>query len=101
MRKPSFAQLIKKSTVPVLVDFYADWCGPCKTLGPIVAETAKVFHDKIKFIKVNVEKQQALARTYNVQSIPTLILFQGERILWRKTGLLSKKELIKHLNNTI
>lgn len=101
MKKPPFNQLIKKSDVPVLVDFYADWCGPCKTLSPIVQDVAKSLSGKVKVIKINVDKNNALAAQFNIRSIPTLILFKKGVPTWRKAGLLTKRELIKSINSSI
>ncbi len=101
MKKPPFNQLIKKSEVPVLVDFYADWCGPCKTLSPIVQDVAKSLSGKIKVIKINVDKNNALAAQFNIRSIPTLILFKKGTPAWRKAGLLTKREMIKTIESKL
>mmetsp|Transcript_6712 Transcript_6712/g.16381 ORF Transcript_6712/g.16381 Transcript_6712/m.16381 type:complete len:103 (-) Transcript_6712:140-448(-) len=101
MKKPPFNQLIKKSDVPVLVDFYADWCGPCQTLSPIVQEVAKSLSGKVKVIKINVDKNNALAAQFNIRSIPTLILFKNGAPAWRKAGLLTKREMIKNLESKL
>jgi len=101
MKKPPFNQLLKQSEIPVLVDFYADWCGPCQTLSPIVQQMSQSFSGKIKVIKINVDKNRAVAEKFNIRSIPTLILFKAGHIVWRKAGLLTKKELITQLNNSI
>ena len=101
-RKKSFSDLLKSSQVPVLVDFYADWCGPCKVLSPIVQEVASELHGRIKVIKVNVDKNRSASMKYGIQSIPTLMLFERGKILWRQAGSMSKKQLIqsleRHLN---
>lgn len=101
MKKPPFNQLIKKSEVPVLVDFYADWCGPCQTLSPIVQDVAKTMTGKLKVIKINVDKNNALAAQFNIRSIPTLILFKNGAPAWRKSGLLTKREMIKNLESKL
>ncbi|MBV6646491.1 MAG: thioredoxin [Cyclobacteriaceae bacterium] len=100
MKKPPFNQLINGDT-PVLVDFYADWCGPCKTLSPIVSQVSFEMKGKVKVIKINTDRNQTLAGKFNIRSIPTLILFRKGKILWRKSGLMNKRELINHLNNSI
>ena len=97
MKKPPFNQLIKRSDVPVLVDFYADWCGPCQTLGPIVQDVARALSGKMKVIKINVDKNHALAAQLNIRSIPTLILFKNGVPAWRKAGLLTRREMIENL----
>lgn len=101
MSKPPFKQLLSKSDVPVLVDFYADWCGPCKTMGPIIGDMSKKFSGRVKVVKINVDKNNGLANQLNIKSIPTLILFNKGKIVWRKAGLLSKKDLITYINNSI
>jgi thioredoxin 1 len=92
-KKKTFSELLKKSQVPVLVDFYADWCGPCKTLSPIVQEVSSAFHGRVKVIKVNVDKNQNASLRYGIRGVPTLILFRNGNILWRQSGVLSKREL--------
>lgn len=100
-KKKSFSALLKESETPVLVDFYADWCGPCQTLSPIVEEVAKEMHGRVKVIKVNVDKNQVAALHYQVRSIPTLILFHKGEILWKRAGLMTKRDLFSSLNNFI
>ena len=69
-----FSELIK-SDIPLLVDFYADWCGPCKTMEPVIKDIADELHDKLKVIKINTDKNQQVSQAYGVQGIPTFILF--------------------------
>lgn len=97
-RKKSFGDLLKSSDVPVLVDFYADWCGPCKVLSPTVREVASAFHGKVKVIKVDVDRNQHAAMKYGIRGVPTLILFHKGRILWRQAGVLNKRQLQAVLN---
>ncbi len=72
--------------MPVLVDFYADWCGPCKTMNPIVQQVASEFAGKLKVLKVNVDTNQAAAAQYKVQGVPTFILFHKGQIVWKRAG---------------
>lgn len=100
-KKKNFSELIKQSEVPVLVDFYADWCGPCQTLSPVVQQVAHEMSGTIKVIKVNVDNNQAAALHYQVRSIPTLILFRKGELLWRRAGLMTKRDLLSLVNNSI
>ena len=93
MPKKSFQELIQAPGMPVLVDFYADWCGPCKTMAPILEQVAKNQAGKVKVIKINVDHSQAVAQQYRVQGIPTLILFYQGRILWRQSGVVPAHQL--------
>lgn len=78
---------------PVLVDFYADWCGPCQMMAPVLKEVAQEMGDKLKVIKIDVDKNQPIAQRFGVRSIPTLILFQNGEIKWQKAGVVTKREL--------
>ncbi len=90
----SFQELIEGET-PVLVDFSAEWCGPCKMMAPILKELKVEVKESVKIIKIDVDKSPQAASVYQVQSVPTLILFQKGQILWRKSGVTSAKELVK------
>lgn len=93
MSKKSFSQLLKESETPVLVDFYAEWCGPCKAMSPTLEQFAKENSGKLKVIKVNVDKNQTAALHYNVRSVPTLILFKKGNTVWRQSGALDMGHL--------
>jgi thioredoxin 1 len=93
-KKKSFKELIKSPDVPVLVDFYATWCGPCQTLSPVVQEVAREMSGQLKVIKVDVDRNQAAAQQFQIRGVPTLILFKGGKVLWRKSGLMTKRELM-------
>ena len=93
MAKKSFAELIKSPGMPVLVDFYADWCGPCKTMNPVVEQLAKDFSGKLKVIKINVDKNQAAAQQYRVQGVPTFMLFKNGQVVWKQAGALPGHQL--------
>jgi thioredoxin 1 len=90
----SFNNIIN-SEKPVLVDFYAIWCGPCKVLGPVLKEVKDNLGDKVSIIKIDVDKNQQLASQYQVRGVPTMILFQNGKQLWRQSGVLDKSDIIK------
>jgi thioredoxin 1 len=96
--KPNFADLISNSDKPVLVDFYADWCGPCKAMAPMIAEIAGEMSDKLKVIKVDVDKNPSVSTAYKISGVPTLILFHKGQIKWRQSGLIPKPDLVRVLS---
>jgi len=92
----TFADLINSET-PVLVDFYADWCGPCKMMAPELEKFAETMKGKVKVIKVDVDKNQSAAMQYRIQGIPTLVLFKKGEIKWRQSGATSAVQLLQTL----
>jgi len=82
----NFDEEVIKSSLPVLVDFYADWCGPCQALGPVIDELADKYQGKAKICKINIDDHRKVALTYKVMSIPTMFLFKGGEIEERITG---------------
>lgn len=91
-KKKSFSELIKGDT-PVLVDFYADWCGPCKMMPPILKELKKNMGDAITIIKIDTEKNPDVAIRYNVRGIPNLILFKDGQVIWQQAGVMQAPQL--------
>lgn len=92
-KKKSFKDLIASPTTPVLVDFHATWCGPCQMLSPIVSEVSKEMGDQLKVVKVDIDKNQRAAQQFNIKGVPTLILFKGGKVVWRQSGLMTKRDL--------
>lgn len=90
----NFEQEVLKSEKPVLVDFYADWCGPCKMLSPIIEQIANE-QDAVKVVKVNVDDDGELAQRYGVMGIPTLVLIKNGEVAAQKTGYMPKAEILK------
>jgi len=88
----SFNEIIN-GTTPVLVDFYADWCGPCKMMAPIMQQVSRDMAGKVTVIKVDVDKNEDVARKYQIRSIPTTILFKNGKILWQGVGVMQADQL--------
>ena len=96
--KSSFNKIINSET-PVLVDFFADWCGPCKMLAPILKQVKEELGDAVKIIKIDVDKNQPLAAKYQVRGVPTMLLFKKGKQVWRQSGVLQKNEIINIINS--
>ncbi len=90
----NFSQLIESDT-PVLVDFHATWCGPCKAMAPVISEVAKNVAGKARVIKVDIDQSPKAANAYQVQAVPTLMIFRKGKIVWRHSGMIDKGSLMK------
>ena len=97
----TFEPNVLKSDVPVLVDYWAEWCGPCKAIAPLLEDLAKDYGGKLKIAKVNVDENQQLARKYNIKAIPTLMLFKDGNVQASKLGMMSKPQLTAFLDSNI
>lgn len=95
-----FSELIG-GDVPVLVDFHAEWCGPCKAQSPIIREVSQVLDGRARVIKIDIDKNPALAERYQVRAVPTLALFRKGELIWRHAGLLSKKQILDQLSQQL
>jgi thioredoxin 1 len=97
----NFGDEVLNATVPVLVDFWATWCGPCRSIGPVVEELAKEFQGRTKVVKINVDENPATPAQYGVRGIPTLILFKGGKVFDQIVGAVAKPRLVAMIEKAL
>lgn len=93
LSEADFKKEVLESHIPVLVDFYTTWCGPCKTMSPIIEDAAKEYSERLKVAKINVEEAGAIASQYSIMSVPTLFIFKNAKVVEQITGAVSKNVL--------
>ena len=92
---------VSNASLPVLVDFWAEWCGPCKMIAPVLDEISKDYADKLKICKMDVDANKEVAQKFGVRGIPTLLIFKDGNVVGQKVGALSKNQLIEFIDSTI
>jgi thioredoxin 1 len=97
----NFKSEVLQSEIPVLVDYWADWCHPCKMVAPIIEEIAGQYADRLKVVELNIDKNQQTPAEYGIRNIPTLMIFKGGSVEATKVGALSKSQLISFIDSTI
>lgn len=97
----NFRKEVLESDLPVLVDFWAEWCGPCKAIAPLIEEVAKTYKGRLKVMKLNVDENQGIPPQYGIRGIPTLILFKGGEVKDTKVGMLTNSQLTAFIDQNI
>lgn len=99
--KNNFTDEVMNSDIPVLLDFWATWCGPCRMISPIVKELAEEYSGKLKVGKINVDEEAELASTFGISSIPTIVIIKNGKIVNTSVGFAPKDQLVKMINNEL
>ena len=99
-KSKTFQELLEGDT-PVLVDFFAEWCGPCKMMQPILEDTAKQLGGKVKILKVDVDRNPLAASKFQVRGVPTLILFSKGEVVWRQSGVVPAQQLVQRIESIV
>lgn len=94
-------QKLMQDTKPVLIDFSADWCSSCQTMDPILEEIKGIVGDDVSFLKINIDKTPQVVSGFHIRSIPTFIFFRGGKMIWRKSGLITKREFLSLIQQHI
>jgi len=97
----AFEQEVLKSDTPVLLDFWAEWCGPCKAIAPVLDELAKQYEGKLRVVKINIDQNQQTPRTYGVRGIPTLMMFKGGKVEATQIGAVGKGQLTQMIDKAL
>ncbi len=97
----NFDRFISKTDIPVVVDFWADWCGPCKMMAPFFAEAAQQLEPRVRFAKLNTELAQQTAARYQIRSIPTLMIFRNGQVIAQQAGAMQTQQLIQWINSVV
>ena len=98
--KGNFNQLINGDKL-VLIDFHAEWCGPCKMLAPVIKEVSKAMDGKIRIVKIDVDKNQAIAQRFQIRGVPTLALFKNGKVVWKESGVRTKQQIINVIDQNL
>lgn len=101
LNQASFARHIERNDIPVLVDFWAPWCGPCKMMAPQFAQAASLLEPRLRLAKVNTEAEQGLAAQYGIRGIPTLVLFRGGREIARQSGAMGAQDIVRWARSSL